>query len=47
MAAWWVDRALPGIVGGSIVTLGVALSHYLLRREIRRAKNGEKPEGDG
>lgn len=47
MAAWWVDRALPGIVGGSIVTLGVALSHFLLRREIRRAKGEDKPEGGG
>ena len=33
---WWVDRALPGIVSGSIMALAVALSHLLLHRHITR-----------
>ena len=36
MSFWWIDRTLPGIVGGIAVSLPVWVSHLLLRRHITR-----------
>ena len=33
---WWIDRALPGVVGALIVAAVMAVSHILLRRHITR-----------
>lgn len=34
MAAWWVDRTLPGVVASLIITAAVAVSHLLMRRHV-------------
>lgn len=36
MAAWFVDRALPGIFSGGVMAIAVAVSHLLLRRHVTR-----------
>ena len=36
MSFWWIDRALPGVIDGLIVSLAVALSHVLLHRHITK-----------
>jgi hypothetical protein len=34
---WLVDRALPGVFSGALMSIAVAISHVLLRRHITRA----------
>lgn len=36
MEAWFVDRALPGIFSGALITIAVAISHLLLRRNLAK-----------
>ena len=53
MSYWWVDRTLPGIVGGIAVSLPVWVSHILLRRHVSRVtdkqtadlRSDQKPGG--
>lgn len=41
MAAWFIDRMLPGLASGAVMTLGVAVSHVMLRRHVTRAINAQ------
>jgi hypothetical protein len=36
MSFWWIDRTLPGIVGGLAVSLPVWISHFWLKRHVTR-----------
>lgn len=36
MAYWLIDRALPGIVAGLVVSATIAAEHVLMRRHITK-----------
>ena len=33
---WWVDRTLPGIIGGLVVAAAIGVEHWLGRRYLRK-----------
>ena len=51
MAYWWIDRALPGVVGALVIAAVMAVSHLLMRRYIKRTTDRQtaalKGPGDG
>lgn len=36
MDYWWLDRTLPGVVGGLVVAAAIAAEHFLMRRHLTR-----------
>lgn len=36
MASWFIDRMLPGLASGGVMTVAVAVSHVLLKQHMTR-----------